>query len=567
MTCEGKFVKIRKRGDYVRVLICALNSKFIHSSLAPWYLKASAKKHCDNVECEIYETTINESKDKIVDEILQKNVELVAFSVYIWNASFVMEISREIKAQKNVKILFGGPEVSYNAKQVLSEHGHVDYIISGEGELPFAMLCAGAPLEDISGLCYRGEKELVIKPPHISCDDPPSPYTEEYLRSLNGRISYIETSRGCPYRCAFCLSGRCGGVRFFDLDEAKRNILLLANSGTKTVKFIDRTFNADKKRANEIFKFIIEKSKFEIPKGVCFHFEIEGNILDDEIIDTLSNARAGLFQMEIGLQSFNKETLSKINRKTNTSRLKINVQRLLELGNIHIHLDLIAGLPCEDLKSFSQGFNEAISLGTHVVQLGFLKLLHGSKLREKSNEYGLNFDIAPPYEVRFTPWISESELEKLHIVEDIFDRLYNSGRFSRTVRYIHSLVENAFGFYLDCGMYVENNEKTRTLDEFSELVYKFTLKMARVDPFVLRDCMAQDRLATNRMGVLPEFLKVKSPKIKEILVFLDQDPSTRRKKGIKRSATILKSEKSFVYVDYDVKNLVTNEYKVTKLKI
>lgn len=551
----------------MRALICALNSKFIHSSLAPWYLKASAERHCDCVKCEIYETTINESKDKIIDEILQKDIDLIAFSVYIWNVSLILEISREIKARKNVKILLGGPEVSYNAKRVLGEHSYVDYIISGEGELPFAMACDGAPLEDIPGLCYRGDNGLVIKSPHTSCDDPPSPYTEEYLRCLDGRISYIETSRGCPYKCAFCLSGRCGGVRFFDLDESKKNILLLANSGTKTVKFIDRTFNADKKRAKELFEFIIEKSKSEIPEGVCFHFEIEGDILDDELINTLSRARAGLIQMEIGLQSFNKKTLNEINRKTNTSRLKINIQRLLEIGNIHVHLDLISGLPYEDLNSFSQSFNEAVSLGAHVVQLGFLKLLHGSELREKSNEYRLEFDKEPPYEIKSTPWISRDELKGLHVVDDIFDRLYNSGRFSRTVRYIHSLVDNAFDFYFDCGAYIKNNEKTRTLDEFSELVYEFASKMDRVDPLVLRDCMAQDRLATNRMGVLPEFLKVKSPKIKEILNFLDQDSSTRRKKGIKRSATILRSDNSFIYVDYDVKNLVTNEYKVTKLKI
>lgn len=551
----------------MKAVICCMNSKFIHSSLAPWYLKASVDKYCKDGECEVYETTINENKDKIVGELLKMEADLIAFSVYIWNVSLVVEISREIRSKKNVKIAFGGPEVSYNAKSILEKYDFVDYVISGEGEVPFAMLCDGEDAQKIPGLCYRKGKEIEIKTPHISFEDPPCPYTLEYLERLNGRISYIETSRGCPYRCAFCLSGRCGGVRFFDIEESKKNILLLANSGTKTVKFIDRTFNADKKRANELFEFIIEKSKSEIPNDVCFHFEIEGDILDDEIINTLSKSREGLFQMEVGLQSFNELTLREINRKTNTSRLKNNIKRLLDLGNIHIHLDLISGLPYENLESFSNSFNKAVELDAHVVQLGFLKLLHGSDLRENSNKYGLEFDEFPPYEIKITPWMSKSDFEKLHIVEDLFDRLYNSGRFSRTVRYIHDRVENKFDFYLKCGIYVKNNEKTRTLDEFSKLVYDYVLENEKVDSFEFRDNMAQDRLATNRMGVLPEFLKVKSPKIKEILNLLDKDEKTKRKKGIKRAATVLKSENAFVYVDYDIKNLVTEEYKLIKLKI
>lgn len=550
----------------MKALICAINTKYIHSSLAPWYLKAAFENDCsDGSECEIIETTINETEDEILKQILEKEFDLIGFSTYIWNVNIVISLCKKIKETRNVEILLGGPEVSYNAREILEKHSYIDYVISGEGERPFAELCAGKSCDEIQGLCYKTGGDVVIKPPFNSCVEPPSPYTKEYFERLNGRIAYIETSRGCPYKCAFCLSGRCDGVKFFDLEVAKKNIVLLANSGAKTVKFIDRTFNADKKRAKELFKFIIACSEDKIvPEEVTFHFEIEGDILDDETIEILSKARVGLVQVEIGLQSFNEKTLHAINRKAQTQRLTDNVKRLLESQNIHVHIDLIAGLPYEDFNSFAESFNKALSLKPHMLQLGFLKLLHGADLRNEAKEFSIEFDSIPPYEVRSTSWISSYELNQLRTLEDFFDRFYNSQRFARTVEYIWKNVDSPFDFYLQCANFVKENQKEKSLDEFSKIVYDYLCSIKGFDKNIVRDVMAMDRLATNRTGSLPQFLKISSSTLKERLNMLERNPATRRKKGIKRAATFLKSENALVYVDYDFKNLVTNEYKILK---
>lgn len=551
----------------MKVLICALNTKYVHSSLAPWYLKASAQKYAKNLECEIFETTINESEEKILSKILEKNVDLIGFSTYIWNVKIVLSLCEKIKRIKNVKILLGGPEVSYNAKDLLVQNDCVDYIISGEGEIPFAKLCANESLEEIEGLCYRRESEIILKEPCVTSEDPTSPYTDEYFSNLNGRIAYLETSRGCPYRCAFCLSGRCGTVRFFDIEEAKKNILLLAKSGAKTIKFVDRTFNADKKRAREIFSFIIDNYGEEIPRGVCFHFEIEGDILDGETIELLSTAPIGSIQVEIGLQSFNENTLKSINRKSVTKRLCENVKSLLSSGNIHTHIDLIAGLPYEDYQSFSDSFNKALRLKPHVLQFGFLKLLYGSDLKGKIDDFSYTYNQEPPYEILSTKWLSRKELEGMKITEDFFDRFYNSGRFLKTVDYICETFENPFDLFTKIGNHVEQNQKDRSLDEFSKIAFDFLADLKEINKDKLRDCMAIDRLASNRMGNLPEFLKIHSPKLKEILNLLEEDEKTKRKTGVKRAITLLKTQKVAVYVDYDDKNPVTGLYKIKQVNI
>ncbi len=548
----------------MKAVICALNSKFVHSCLAPWYLKAKLNELYPWVQCQILEGTINEKEDEILKRILDSDADLVAFSTYIWNVGLVLSISKKLKEKTGVKVLLGGPEVSYNAREILEGSPFVDFVISGDGEVPFARLCGGETLSDIDGLCYRNGDEIVIKEPFVMSEEPPNPYTREYLDALNGRIAYLETSRGCPYHCAFCLSGRCGGVRFFDIERAKKDIITLASSGAKTIKFIDRTFNADRKRARELFEFIISSYGDKIPQNVCFHFEIEGDILDDDTISILSKAPVGLIQMEIGLQSFNAETLNAIDRKTNLDKLCENVKKLLLPQNIHIHIDLIAGLPCETLESFENSFNKALALKPHMLQLGFLKLLHGAVLREEQGRHSCTYDDAPPYEVKSTRWMSQKELEELHILEDLFDRFYNSHRFSRINEYALSLVQNPFNFYTGLAVFVKNNEKSRTLDELSGLVLSYISSLDGADKSLVRDLMAMDRLATNKMGALPELLKVHSPKLKIFLNELEKDPTTKRPQGIKRAITLLLSEESFVYVDYDLKNSVSGEYKIIK---
>ena len=551
----------------MKVLICALNTKYIHSSLAPWYLKAGIEKYSRDSVCEVYESTINEKQETVIENIISKQADMIGFSAYIWNITELLSISERIKEKyPNVKILFGGPEVSYNAKEILENNPSIDFIISGEGEEPIAKLCDGELLSKIEGLCYREENKIIEKPPYISKNDPPCPYSDDYFKNLEGRISYIETSRGCPYRCAFCLSGRCGGVRFFDLEEAKKNILLLANSGTKTVKFIDRTFNADRKRAKNIFSFIIDNYGENIPGSVCFHFEIEGEIIDDETVELLSKAPLGAIQIEIGLQSFNEKTLEYINRRTDIPKLTENIKKLIAIGNIHVHIDLIAGLPFEDLKSFQNSFNMALSLKPHMLQFGFLKLLHGADMREDEDRYPCEYSKTPPYEVLSTPHLTNDDLKLMHSVEDVFDKMYNSGRFVRTAEYIAKSSENPFKTYTGFAEFLKNKEKNNTLDAFTLLMYEYFSELDFINADLLRDNMALDRLSSNRMGMLPDFLKHRSSEIKKALNALEKNESTKRKQCVKRAATFLKTEKIFVYVDYENKNPVTSQYQIKYLK-
>lgn len=563
----------------MKTVICCLNSKYIHSSLAPWCLFAGVRAYCSaEVSAKVIEGTVNESRDAVFARLYAENADVVGFCTYIWNVNAVLELSERLKLENpNVQIVLGGPEVSYRAEQVLSAYSFVDFVVSGEGEYPFAALLnalqAGeqGALSAIDGLCFRTAEGAHLSAPYIASGEPVSPYSDEYFDALNGRIAYLETSRGCPYNCAFCLSGRCGTVRFFSLDTAKEHILRLANSGAKTVKLVDRTFNADKKRAYEIFSFILSHYGKEIPDTVCFHFEIAGDILNDALIDLLATAPKGAIQLEIGLQSFNETTLVSIHRKTDTHKLMQNIKRLLAPRNIHIHIDLIAGLPYEDYRSFADSFNKAFALMPDMLQFGFLKLLYGAPMRENTAQYPCAFDEMPPYEVLSTPWLSKEELEKMHTVENAFDRIWNSGRFRRTVQYAMSVTETEpFPFFADFAEYL-SAQKVPTenipLDVYSEKVFTYLCTLPQTDNTVLRDKMVCDRLATNASGVLPAFLKVEDRRLKEVRTFLNADPQTRVRAGVKRAVALLYSETRAVYADYIVADRVTGEYPLQYISL
>lgn len=553
----------------LNVSLISINSKYIHSSLAVWCLKSGVENFSETkINMHIKEFTINESKEGIIKDILKDKPDVIAFSCYIWNINTVKYVSSEIKKQyNNVKIIFGGPEVSYNQQEVINNTS-VDYIISGEGEKSFAELLdcinLGKGYERINGLSYKIDGKYMENPFEEPDFSPLDPYCEEYFDKLGNRIVYLETSRGCPYRCAFCLSGRCGKLKFFDISQVKKNILKLANSGTKTVKFVDRTFNANSKRANEILKFIIENYKKKIPEGVCFHFEIAGDILTDETIEILNSAPLGLFQLEIGLQSFNEKTLSYINRKTNTKRLIENIKKLVAPRNIHIHIDLIAGLPYEDLESFKNSFNIAFYLYPNMLQLGFLKILHGADMRVYREKYACEFSNDPPYEVISTPYITNEELNTLHFVEDSLERLYNSGRFIEVLKYIFEETKiKPFDFFYMAGKFFSQyNLYKISLDEYTNLFYSFIQKNFSLDKTIIRDKMLIDRLSTVAGGIIPQSLKISDPYLKRIRLYLDRSLLTRRDKNVQRGLGILYSENKFVYCDYIDINPVLKRYEL-----
>lgn len=556
-------------------VICALNSQYIHSSLAPWCLLAGVNAYGQSgITAQVIEGTINDNMENVAQRIIAQNPRAVGFCCYIWNITATQKLIRLVKDRlPDTVVILGGPEVSYNAEAVLREEPLVNYIISGEGEKPFALLLnalySGENTENIPGVCSRCEDGVIISEPYIPQDEPPTPYTPEYFHALNGRIAYLETSRGCPYSCAFCLSGRCGNVRFFDLERAKKEMLLLANSGAQTVKLVDRTFNANRKRSNELFQFIIKHYGKEIPAGVCFHFEIAGDLLDDETLRLLSTAPVGAMQLEIGLQSFYDKTLEAIHRKTDVEHLKRNIVRLVANGNMHIHIDLIAGLPYEDLNRFAQSFNTAYVLRPNMLQLGFLKLLYGAPMREQPEAFPCSYSPEPPYEVTETPWLSRQELQQLHRMEDALERLFNSGRFRRTLEYVLKQSDlSPFELFSKFGEYASEQETEHiSLDDYTALAYEYFGGLAGVDKKVLRDVMVCDRLATNSTGRLPAVLRVPDSSLKTVVRQLANGEKTRALKGVKRGVALLYSERCAVYADYVGRNPVTGEYPLTKIPL
>ncbi|MBR2079965.1 MAG: DUF4080 domain-containing protein [Clostridia bacterium] len=558
----------------LKAVFCSINSKYIHSSLSVWYLYASAKKLCSEaVEVSVIEGTINENEDEIIKRLLDKKPDLIAFSTYIWNIKTVLSVAEKIKKERpNTIIVLGGPEVSFNQKQVLSENPFVDFISSGEGEKSVPLLLNALSEEanaDIKGISYRkGESIIINEGEVLSVEDIPSPYCEEYFATLGNRIAYIESSRGCPFNCAFCLSGKEGKVRFFDLTQVKENMLSLSNHGAKTVKFVDRTFNCNKNHAKEILNFIKENYGGKIPSDVCFHFEIAADILDSELFEIIEKLPKGSVQFEAGIQSFNENTLKRINRKTDLCKVKENVKKLLFFGNCHIHIDLIAGLPEEDFDSFRKSFNEAYELHANMLQLGFLKILHGSPMSEQRELYPCEYSFEPPYEVIATPWISEAELKTLHKCENELERLYNSGRFSRTLSYVLSKTNmQPFDLFIEMADFLlEKGEKgSIPLDKYTNLAFEFFSSLEGVDRAVLRDKMLLDRITTNNSDVIPEALKVEDKKLRKVKkAFAKLYPP---KKGEKRTVAILYTENKAVLVKYENKTPVSGEYEYSELKL
>ncbi len=549
----------------MQAVICCLNSKYIHSSLAPWCLLAGVRTYSEEgITASVVEGTINEPIENVARRIVEKQPDAVGFCCYIWNILSVAELTRRVhQLLPNTRIVWGGPEVSYCAKHVLQTYEDVDFVLSGEGEKPFAQLLNVLSCQDeysnVPGLSYRVGDDVVIGTPYVTNEIPPSPYCSEYFETLGGRIAYLETSRGCPFSCAFCLSGRCGSVRYYPLERAEKELLLLANSGTKTVKLVDRTFNANRKRALHLLRFIVAHYGTQIPTDVCFHFEIAGDLLDEETITVLSEAPIGLFQLEIGIQSFHEPTLAAICRKTDCTHLSQNIRKVLACDNVSVHIDLIAGLPHEDKVIFAESFNKAFFLQPHMLQMGFLKLLHGAPMRENAAQYPCTFSPIAPYEVTSTPWLTAEELQQLHRVEEVLERLYNSRRFRRTLRYLLKVTGKTpfalFSLLADC-----LPKGSLSLDDYTEAIFAVCSAWDTVDKTVLRNVMVCDRLATNPSGLLPACLQQNETLRKQHKRLMETDERFKRPPKIKRGTAWV--DDSLVYADYQNPHPVTGEYRL-----
>lgn len=452
----------------MKTALVAINSKYIHSSLALRYIKNS----CADFDTEIYEYTINDRISNVVAHLFETGCDLFAFSCYIWNIEFVLKVCSALKQVLDCRILLGGPEVSFDAKNIMQEHNYIDYIILGEGEKPIFEFLAGKDIKKIKGLCYRENKNIKENPVNtVECklDALPRPYNKAALEKLEGKIIYYEISRGCPYNCSYCLSCVAKTVRYLPLDRVFEDLMLFIENNVPLIKFCDRTFNVDSKRSVEILRFILKNNK-----NTCFHFEISADILTDELIEIMESAPKGFFQIEAGVQSVNSKTLAAVNRRMNFDLLCKNIKRLRN-SNVHVHLDLIAGLPYEDYISFKDSFNKVFKLYPHTLQLGFLKLLKGTPIREMADKFGYCFQGFPPYEVLCNHFISYGEILALKRIEDCLEKYYNSGVFENSLICATKEFNSPFDFFEQFSLYINSKVGTRALGrvELYKLFYDF----------------------------------------------------------------------------------------------
>lgn len=436
----------------MKFLLTAVNAKYIHSNPAVYSLRAYAGKELEK-HIEIAEYTINQRMEQVLAGIYERHPDVIAFSCYIWNWNMIQELLGEVpKILPGVPIWLGGPEVSFFGEEILKKYPAVTGIMIGEGEQTFKELLehyvnSDTNLTDIKGLLLAdgktGERELT--------DISTLPFLYENMEQFKNRIIYYESSRGCPYRCSYCLSSIDKKVRLRGIEIVKKELQFFLDRNVAQVKFIDRTFNCNHKHALEIWNYI-----YEHDNGITnFHFEVEGDILNEEEIALLNRMRPGLVQLEIGVQSTNPVTLKEINRFTDFEHLKAIVEKISNGKNIHQHLDLIAGLPYEDYDSFANSFNDVYALRPNQLQLGFLKVLKGSLMYEKAEEYGIFYTEKPPYEVLYSKWLSYEDVRRLKKVEEMVEIYYNSNQFTHTLPILEKAFPHPFALYESLSDYYE----------------------------------------------------------------------------------------------------------------
>ncbi len=483
----------------INTLLVSISAKSVHKQLAPWCLKAFADAHCKSAEISIFETSVNENIATVLSEIVSRGPAVAGFSCYIWNIEAVKKFCEGIKnLLPDCKIVLGGPEITADFT-----FPYADEIICGGGEVAFCNYL----------LALSGEPPLTET---FCFADFHSSFTEDYFRSfgdfkIENRLVYYESSRGCPFKCAFCLSGgaECG-VFYLPLDRVKSELLLLVNSGAKIIKFVDRTFNADKKRALEILLFIES-----LETDATFHFEAAGDLFDENLISAVSRMPKGRVQFEIGIQSFNEKTLAAVSRRTDLSLSEENIRKLASCGNCHIHLDLIAGLPFDSLSDFKRSFDKCIALAPDMLQLGFLKLLHGTKMRAMADESGdFAYNSYPPYEVQKSDSMSSDDLQSLKRIEPALDKYYNTGMFKNSIAYGFSLFQSSYDFFDEFSRFC-GTEFKRSLKNAYTLLFDFLREKG--DFQTAAHYIKLDQLSNDPKGLLPDGIERRRQRDIELL--------------------------------------------------
>jgi len=476
-----------------KVLLTAINSKFTHINPVPFYLR-EALNGC-NCTVEILQLNINQNYMELLSNLMESKAEVLGFSVYIWNSQLIKQLVLDIKKVfPQVVIVVGGPEAGYNPDWL----NYSDYIVKGAGEVPFKKFAEN----------NFSSKEKVLENKFVDFNLVNFPYTDDDILLFENKYIYYEASRGCPYRCSYCLSSREDQrIQFRDLEKVFGELDFLIKSNCKVVKFVDRSFNCNKEFSRGIWKYLIKNYK----ENVKFHFEIYPVLLEDEDFEILQKIPRNYFQFEIGIQSVNTKTLKEIRRFENPEKVRQNVKRLQEIENLHIHLDLIVGLPFEGIKEVEKSFNEIYEMKGDHFQLGFLKILPGTELEENVEKYGTLSMDCPPYEILKSKWLSFDEIDNLRGVENVLEIFSNSHKFENTVKKMLSLFSSPFQMFYEIQKFSKEQYGLTDIkgqEAIFRLLYNFNLQFQRKEwQLLINDCLRLDWFQCGNFVNVPSFLR------------------------------------------------------------
>lgn len=545
----------------MKILLVACNAKYIHSNLAVYDLQAYASDYADHIVLKEY--TINQQKDDIMRDIYLEHPDVVCVSCYIWNLSFVKELMADlIKILPGVDFWAGGPEVSYDAEKFLTENSEFKGVMVGEGEETFKELAGyyveknPQDLKNMTGICYRDGDQIIHNGWRQIMDLSSIPFIYKDLSEFKNRIIYYESSRGCPFSCSYCLSSIDKKLRFRDTETVKKELQFFIDNKVPQVKFVDRTFNCKHDHAMAIWKYINEHDN-----GVTnFHFEISADLLREEELQEMSTMRPGLIQLEIGVQSTNPDTIKAIHRTMDFEKLKGIVDRIHSFGNIHQHLDLIAGLPYEDYDSFRHSFNDVYELKPQQLQLGFLKVLKGSHMMEMCREYGIVYKTQEPYEVLSTKWLDYDHVLKLKTVENMVEVYYNSGQFQNTLEYLEKFFPDAFSIYERLGsFYMEKGygDVSHTRMRRYEILLEFLEDVPEISMDQVKDQMVYDLYLRENLKSRPGFARDQKPFERQVWDF------RKREKVAKNAHVEVFADGTVLLFNYADRDPLTNNAHVT----
>ena len=546
----------------MKILLAACNAKYIHSNPAVYDLRAFASEYKEHIL--LGEYTINQTKDEILKEIYRSGAEVVCFSCYIWNISFVRELIFDLKKiLPGTAFWVGGPEVSFDAENFLKEMPQVTGVMVGEGEETFLELARyyiekKGTLADIRGIAFRENGEIFHNGWREVMDLSRVPFAYEQTEDFANRIIYYESSRGCPFSCSYCLSSIDKKLRFRNLELVKKELQFFLDKKVPQVKFVDRTFNCKHDHAMEIWKYILEHDN-----GVTnFHFEISADLLREEELELMSRMRPGLIQLEIGVQSTNPDTIRAIHRNMDLKKLEASVTRVKSFGNIHQHLDLIAGLPCEDYESFRRSFEQVYRMKPDQLQLGFLKVLKGSSMYHEAQKYEILYKEKEPYEVLSTAWLSYEDILKLKMVESMVEVYYNSGQFRKTLSWIETYYQEMFSFYESLGAYYEEKgyeEISHSRLRRYEILLEFLKERTQLPVNTASQHMVYDLYLREKLKKRPVFA-------------MDQKPYEASVRNYRKANKIPKTahievfgDGSAVLFDYEARDPLTNNARAEQI--